>query len=337
MDSEALQQWLARKARTEAAADSLSGILYFIGGVIASTLVALGVAWLGYVIVEQVVALTESSPSWPVKVGFPLEKLWWITLVMLVLMFAGSAMSKSSDPTAMSRAFMDFFYAGPRFVSEGLDSLRKASLWRRLDMPVCIETLSVLLTKAERRPMEYLESAVDGFDREKTVEQLRLIDGVVVLKSEPEGLTLTADLRAELGGGQAQPGKERPGSQRVMFTCGVCGCKLRIRLFLVGQVHRCPICQTRYRSFMNSLGQVSLGQELESEAPLPTFGVDNHAVLGVSSDASELEIKRAYRRLMKENHPDLCPQDNVERRQRAEEKTKAINQAYEALFAQRGR
>lgn len=54
---------------------------------------------------------------------------------------------------------------------------------------------------------------------------------------------------------------------------------------------------------------------------------DYYAILGVSRDASQDEIKQAYRRLVKEWHPDLNP----DRRKEAEERFKAIQEAYEVL------
>ena len=36
-------------------------------------------------------------------------------------------------------------------------------------------------------------------------------------------------------------------------------------------------------------------------------GVDHYTLLGVRSDASALEIRRAYRRLARQHHPDLNP------------------------------
>jgi curved DNA-binding protein CbpA len=39
-------------------------------------------------------------------------------------------------------------------------------------------------------------------------------------------------------------------------------------------------------------------------------GVDHYAVLGVKSDASAREIRRAYRRLARQRHPDLNPDSN---------------------------
>ncbi len=53
---------------------------------------------------------------------------------------------------------------------------------------------------------------------------------------------------------------------------------------------------------------------------------DPYTVLGVSPDATEEEIKRAYRRLAKQYHPDLHPGDAE-----AARKMQEINAAYEQL------
>ena len=53
---------------------------------------------------------------------------------------------------------------------------------------------------------------------------------------------------------------------------------------------------------------------------------DYYEILGVSNNASEKEIRQAFRRLARKCHPDLCPGDED-----AEEKFKRINQAYEVL------
>ena len=53
---------------------------------------------------------------------------------------------------------------------------------------------------------------------------------------------------------------------------------------------------------------------------------DPYRVLGVSSDATDAEIKRAYRKLARQHHPDRNPGDAA-----SEERFKAIQTSYEAI------
>ena len=53
---------------------------------------------------------------------------------------------------------------------------------------------------------------------------------------------------------------------------------------------------------------------------------DYYELLGVSKDADEAELKKAYRRLAMKHHPDRNPGDTV-----AEEKFKDAKEAFEVL------
>ncbi|MFA0778209.1 MAG: hypothetical protein PVTTEEND_001923, partial [Candidatus Fervidibacter sp.] len=53
---------------------------------------------------------------------------------------------------------------------------------------------------------------------------------------------------------------------------------------------------------------------------------DYYEILGVSRDATDKDIKQAYRRLVRQYHPDLNPN-----KKEAEERFKEIQEAYEVL------
>ena len=53
---------------------------------------------------------------------------------------------------------------------------------------------------------------------------------------------------------------------------------------------------------------------------------DYYEVLGISRDASDAEVKKAYRKLARQYHPDTNPDDKG-----AEEKFKEVQTAYDIL------
>lgn len=60
---------------------------------------------------------------------------------------------------------------------------------------------------------------------------------------------------------------------------------------------------------------------------------DAYKVLGVSASASDAEVKRAYRKLMSENHPDKLAGKGLPEsmREMAEERTREISHAYDVI------
>lgn len=65
---------------------------------------------------------------------------------------------------------------------------------------------------------------------------------------------------------------------------------------------------------------------------------DAYTALGLTPDARDADIKRAYRRLVSENHPDKLAAKGLPEsmRQVAEERTREINVAYELIKESRG-
>jgi DnaJ-domain-containing protein 1 len=63
-----------------------------------------------------------------------------------------------------------------------------------------------------------------------------------------------------------------------------------------------------------------------ARAVMPVKFKDYYEILGVPRTASESEIKKAFRKLAREFHPDVA-----KNKKQAEEKFKEINEAYEVL------
>jgi DnaJ homolog subfamily B member 4 len=64
---------------------------------------------------------------------------------------------------------------------------------------------------------------------------------------------------------------------------------------------------------------------------------DYYEILGVKRECTESEIKKAYRKLAMEYHPDKHMQDSLEDKKNSEDKFKEINKAYEILGDQQKR
>lgn len=63
---------------------------------------------------------------------------------------------------------------------------------------------------------------------------------------------------------------------------------------------------------------------------------DPYAVLGITRNADDAAIKRAYRKLISEHHPDRLGNLPADMRRRAEERARDINAAYDQIKTQRG-
>lgn len=73
-------------------------------------------------------------------------------------------------------------------------------------------------------------------------------------------------------------------------------------------------------------------------APTATRLKDAYAALGISPEASDAEVKRAYRKLISQNHPDKLAARGLPESMRAvaEERSREINAAYDLIKEARG-
>lgn len=81
-------------------------------------------------------------------------------------------------------------------------------------------------------------------------------------------------------------------------------------------------------------GPAAAGAQAGPGAPPPRQRLDDaYAALGVSPEASESEIKGAYRKLMRDNHPDRLTARGLPENMRAmaEERAREINVAYDLI------
>jgi DnaJ like chaperone protein len=66
------------------------------------------------------------------------------------------------------------------------------------------------------------------------------------------------------------------------------------------------------------------------------LGPDPYAVLGIDRNADDRAVKRAYRKLISEHHPDRLGDLPEDMRKRAESRASEINAAYDRIKEQRG-
>src|SRR6185295_18510273 len=165
------------------------------------------------------------------------------------------------------RLLCELVFVGPQFIHGSLELFRTGAQWAKMDVEACARVIALLLSRDRRVPLAEISGRLGMLDPMKIVAQLDLLDGVVFLRSPPAGLSLTSDLREELGGTgtRARPAMEQFEAQRIEFDCAGCGRKLRVRITLVGMGIRCPRCRTKYRSVQDGHGRIRLEREVRRE------------------------------------------------------------------------
>jgi len=361
-----LRQWAAEERRGELRRAMFrlgagGGLLLLSSGGLAAVLLA-GMMQLA----EGVGAVLGRS----LEVAFQLPLFLLLAGGVLFLLFAGNARSDhEAFPTtgeldwrdslqvlpvlrAVAGIFAEVLYLGPRLWLAGLEAARRSREWQRMDFARAAWVLQVLHEYPDRVALAELAGRLPGADLAEALTELRLLPGVLLLESHPPGVSLSSELRRQLrlaarrADASAMPAEPQPAAEPApplgarsakppSFRCVECRRKFRLRNLRGGVQFHCPLCGAPYRTWTNAQGRVHVEHRTGDSHGVPLADTvcpaGSHAVLGVAPDASRAEIKQAYRRLMKEHHPDrvagLSPGEQAE----AEEHSKRINRAYAEL------
>jgi len=186
----------------------------------------------------------------------------------------------------------DMCSVGPRLILEGLRQIRCWGLLGELNVAACARALAYLAGKDTAVNWEELIWHCPQLSPERLREQLSLLDGVLFVGEDASRVTLMDPFR------------------------------LRLRWMLEREQ--------------------GAGKEQEPARPRPEpppqavpvnepEKLSAYEILGLSPSASVAEIKRAYRKRVKECHPDLFAGMDQQARALAERWTRALNVAYATL------
>ena len=208
------------------------------------------------------------------------------------------------------------------------------------DFPARMKSIRAKITKSPK----YISSLVDQYAEGKlTYNELEQLIGVSQLARRKKLIDQITEIRAEKE--HEKWLKDFKGKRmKVLWLYGVAGVgKTRFAEYLLRNKkyailgssrdyfqdyngeHYIILNDLRPRDFNYSDLLRILDPYQHDKAAPSRYHMNPYDVLGVSKDASDQEIKRAYRKLSKKYHPDLNHEPG------AEEKFKEVNEAYEIL------
>jgi hypothetical protein len=191
----------------------------------------------------------------------------------------------------------DICSVGPRLILEGLRQVRCCAQLGELNVTACARALAYLAGQNAAVTWQELVRHCPQLPWPRLREQLFLLDGVLFLGEDAERVTVMDPFR------------------------------LRLRWMLEREQ------------------RTGKGQEPARPRPEPTpqavpvnepEKLSAYEILGLSPSASVVEIKTAYRKRMKECHPDLFAGMDQQAKALAERWTRALNAAYATLNPRHG-
>ncbi len=326
MHAQAIFIWLRRRSRQKAAFDFIVCTVLLL-----CCFVLLGITGgFGYLIaaVLQFIFGSVVQEIWRADLPyFPILN-WAFALVLLLVMFMAQIrkerelmgefmelryvagrdsffpwvvkMSVYTAGEVFGKIAVDVVLIGPRLSFFTYSMFRRATRLCTLDYWRCAQILEALLRRGKRMSFAELEEIVPDADRFHVFDQLRDIEGVVFLLGEPAGISLVQDLRTELRTLRASASSSAPPLQ----------------------AHPRPKAEFR-------------PPKEPPKVALPTELGQCYLLLGITAKASSDQIRDAYRRKIKECHPDLFMRFGQDWQRMAEDRSKQINHAYDMIRSRR--
>lgn len=367
-----LENWLRRRARRERRRETAIALGALVAGCVLLLLSGIGLASVLAAGLVPLADAASVMAGRNLEFEFRSHHFAGLVAGVILLLFAGNSrgdreaflslgeldwrdsVNVGQVLRAVAGVFAQVLYAGPRLLLNGVAAHQRARSWGRMDFGRSARLLFELHCHAGRAPLTELAKALPDLDLPAALEELRLLRGVMVLESPPPGVSLSSELRRQFGlpphwadqsemAEESQRAPEPPPSPRgprsakpPSFRCVECLRKFRLRNLRGGVQFHCPLCGAPYRTRADAQGRVQVEHSADgshgttlSETVRPA---GSHDILGVSATASRDEIKQAYRRLMKEHHPDRVAGLSGAEQAQAEERSKEINLAYAQLL-----
>jgi hypothetical protein len=107
-------------------------------------------------------------------------------------------LSETTDtPYGFLNAVTNFLCIGPKTVGSSLKSFKRAERIKKMDLNGCAAVITVLLSNESKVPFSKIVNSIENFDPYRTFPQMGDIHGVLFLKKEPQGMSLTSEFREE--------------------------------------------------------------------------------------------------------------------------------------------
>ncbi len=233
------------------------------------------------------------------------------------LMRSAQARTRQGRAQAQSAFFRATFMVMGRVAkSDGLVSQSEidvaTALMSRMGLTQEQRREAIGLFNQGKEPGSDIESALSAFRR--------VADGSLTQ------IFLEIQLQAAYAGGQPISAAERAVLKHVCSMLGVSN-------FTFEVIHQRFLAQQSFHSRQQQWRQGSHSYRQQS-VQTERYSLDKaYGVLGVKADASDAEVKKSYRRLMSQHHPDKLVAKGLppEMMEVAKEKTQEIQAAYDAI------